>query len=186
MPTEPGSDTGGLIDDLTRWLAEARVDAAASSRARERWLRQQLESEATVAGVLLDLAEGGSTVVLQGAAGRRRGGAVTAVADDFCVLRAPDRRQSLHVYDAITAIVPLGSSAPAAGGRPATLDMTFAEALAVLAEERRRVLLVSRSADVLSGELRSVGRDVLVLRPEGQPRASYVPIATVAEVALAD
>ncbi len=42
-------------------------------------------------------------------------------------------------------------------------------------------------ADGLAGELRSVGRDVLTMRLDGEPPApAYVAIAAVAELSLVD
>ena len=53
---------------------------------------------------------------------------------------------------------------PTAGDRAPALDMTFPEAIAAIAGDRPRVLVVARDGSGLSGELRSVGRDVATLR----------------------
>jgi hypothetical protein len=172
---------GDLTGDLARWLAEARVDAAAASRARAQSLRQQAGEEATLAGVLLDLAERGSAVVVEVAGGRRQRATVRAVAEDFCALRT-DQGEVLVAYAGIAAVAALESDAVLAGDRARALDMTLAEALLVLLAERPRLLVVGRDGTSRAGELMSVGRDVLVLRTDGDPRHLYVPVASVAEV----
>lgn len=48
------SDFGARLE---RWIAEARSTDAAAARARTHWLRVQAGASATVAGVLVDLAE---------------------------------------------------------------------------------------------------------------------------------
>ncbi len=176
------SDGGDLVGDITRWLAEQRADAAVASRARERWLRQAADEEALVAGVLLDLAERAATVVVQGVAGRSHRGVVRAVGEDFVALRT-GRHDSLLPFDAMVSV--RADGAPAGGGERAhALDIAFAEAVAAVAGERPRVLLVSRDGSGLSGELRSVGRDVATLRlADG---TYYVPLASVAELAIVD
>lgn len=173
-----------LIGELTRWLAEARVDAAAASRARHHWLRQQLAEEATTAGVLLDAAEAGRTLLVRTAAGRRHRGRVRAVADDFCALRTDDDTDLLLSYDAIVAFQALDSGAVMAGARAAALAMSMIDALSALVVDRPRVLVVPRSGEPIAGELRSVGQDVLVLRLDGEAAAAYVPANSLAEVIL--
>jgi hypothetical protein len=170
-------------DDLARWLAEARVDEAAVARARERWLRQQAGEEATLVGVLLDLAERGSAVLVEVAGGRRHRATVTAVAEDFVALRTDQGTDALVAHGGVAAVSPLDDVAPT-GDRPRPLDMTLHEALVALAGERRRVLVVGRDGSTRAGELTSVGRDVVVLRADGGPRHVYVPVGSIAEVAI--
>lgn len=177
--------TGGdLVGDITRWLAEQRADAAVASRARERWLRQAADEEAMVAGVLLDLAERAATVVVQGVANRTHRGTVRAVGEDFVALRT-GRNDVLVPFDAVVAIRAEGQ--PVGGGERAhALDIAFAEAVAATAGDRPRVLVVARDGSGLAGELRSVGRDVLTLRLADATDVVYVPLASVAELAIVD
>ncbi|HEU5150775.1 MAG TPA: hypothetical protein VFU19_09770 [Iamia sp.] len=173
-------DAPDLVGDITRWLAEQRADAAAAARARERWLRQAADEEALVAGVLLDLAERAATVVVQGVAGRTHRGVVRAVGEDFVALRAGGG-DVLLPFDAVVTI--RADGVPAGGGeRAAALDIAFAEAVAAVAGDRPRVLIVARDGSGLSGELRSVGRDVATLRLAES--TCYVPLASVAELAI--
>lgn len=176
-------DAHDLVGDITRWLAEQRADAAAASRARERWLRQAAAEEALVAGVLLDLAERAATVVVQGVATRTHRGAVRAVGEDFVALRTGNG-DVLLPFDAIGALRAdaTGSRGAPAGDRVPALDIAFAEAVAAVAGDRPRVLVVGRDGSGLSGELRSVGRDVATLRLADA--TYYVPLASVAELAI--
>ena len=57
------------VEDLERWAADARARDAADSRVKERWLRAQAEEDATIAGVLLAMAERREMVVVATAAG---------------------------------------------------------------------------------------------------------------------
>jgi hypothetical protein len=73
----------GIGARLERWAADARIEAAARRRARERWLRQQAEEEATLAGVLIDLGEHGAEVVVHTRTGRVHRGLIGVVGADF-------------------------------------------------------------------------------------------------------
>lgn len=178
---EPGGEDG-LVAELTRYLAEQRVDAAAASRARERWLRQAAGEEAQVAGVLLDLAERADAVMVQGAGSRTHRGRVAGVGEDFAALRT-GAGDVLLAFDALVAIRPEGPPLRDPS-RAQTLDLSLAEALSAMAGDRPRVLVVSRDGTGLAGTLDAVGRDVLTLRTTTAAGVVYVPIASVAEITL--
>jgi hypothetical protein len=179
---------GDLVSRLDRWAADLRGDEAAAARARERWLLTQSEESSTFAGVLLDLAEQATTVVIEGRAGRRHRGYVTAVAHDFCGLRTPAGRDVLLSHAGIASVRPERRSSAPAGDRAVHLEATLAEALAAVAEDRPRVLVVTlASAAGVAGELRSVGRDVLTLRLDGDPPTPvYIATSAVAELTLVE
>lgn len=175
-----------LIARIERWVADARSQDAAAARARERWLRQQADESATFAGVLMDLAERRTPVVIHGRGGRRHRGAIAAVCGDFCALRTSGGRDVLLTYGGISSVRP-DSRAPApSGDRIVHVDLTLAEMFSVLAAERPRVLIITNAdAEGLAGELRAVGRDVVTVRLDGEPRASaFVAVSAVAEVSL--
>ena len=182
-------DLGGpdLLRRLSAWAAEARADDAASARSRQRWLRQAADEDATFAAVLLDLAERRSPVVVTGRAGRRHRCTVAAVGADFALVRIDGATDALLSFAGIASVRPEAAQPAAAGDRTVDLDVSMAEALAVIGEDRPRVLVVTMAdADGLAGELRSVGRDVATLRLDGADRATaYVPIASIAELRLA-
>src|SRR3546814_6367908 len=73
---------------------------------------------------------------------------------------------------------------PTVGDRAVTTELTLVEILAGLAADRERVVLVTRAGgDSVTGELRSVGQDVAVLRTDAQPPANvHVPLARVPEI----
>lgn len=178
----PGPPEGiDVVAGLTRWLATERADAAAAARARERWLRQAAEEEATVAGTLLDLAERADVVVLQGPAGRTHRGRVRAVGEDFVALRTATADVLVRV-DVVLAI--RGEGRPPSGAdRSPALPLGLAEAVAALAGDRPRVRLAAVDGRSLAGELRTVGRDVATLRADDGTTV-FVPLAAVAELAV--
>lgn len=180
-------DDAGLLGRLAAWAAAARVDEAVGARAREAFLRRTAGEAATFAGTLLDLAEQGGPVLLSLAGGRRHRGRIGAVGADF-VLVVTDRGAQVLVADrGIAAVRPEAGAAPVSGDRPVALAAGLAEALAIAAEDRPRVLVVAAGDDDgLAGELRGVGQDVLVLRLDGHGRpTAYVPVANLVEVTLA-
>jgi hypothetical protein len=176
-----------LLGSLARWAREAVADEAVRARARERWLRQAAEEEATFAGVLLDLAERGTPVAVAGRGRRRHRGTVAAVGADFLGLRLADGGQVLLAFHGVASVRSEPRAEPTAGDRPVEVDVGLAEALGAVAAERPRVLVVTAAdTEGIAGELRSAGRDVLVLRLDGPTRATaYVPVAAVVELRLA-
>jgi len=175
----------GLLTSLTKWAAEARIDEAAQQRIRERWLRQQAAEEATMAGILVDLAERDRPVLLRTVAGRTHRGLLAAVAVDFCAIRTAQDVDVLITFDGVSSLHTQPGDAPTTGARALTLDLMLHEALAELALDRPRVLVLCRGdQEGIAGELRSVGRDVLTLRLDGRPAPlAYVPLTSVVEVA---
>jgi hypothetical protein len=175
-----------LAARLERWVADARSADAAAARARERWLRLQADESATFAGVLVDLAERGTPVVINGRAGRRHRGSIAAVAADFCALRTAGGHDVLLAFSGIGSVRPDSREQGPVGDRIVHAQIGMAEMLSVLAADRPRVLIVTGTdAEGVAGELRSVGRDVVTVRLDGETRASaYVAIASIAEVSL--
>jgi hypothetical protein len=181
----PGGLLGGdgLVRRLEAWVADARADDAAARRSRERWLRQAAEEEATLAGVLADLGERRTPVVVRTSSGRAHQGEVRVVGADFVALHT-------STGDVVVATAALGvvrhapGAAPVTGDRTVTTHLQLVDLLAQLAAERERVLLVTLDGhDAVAGEVRSVGRDVVVVRPDGEPRgATYVRVDAVAEL----
>jgi hypothetical protein len=178
---------GDFVRRLDRWVADMRSDDAAAARARERWLFTQAQESSTFAGVLVDLAEQGATVSIEGRNARRHRGRIVVVAHDFCALRTQAGRDVLLSYAGIASVRPERRSVAPTGDRAVRLEATLDDALGILAEDRPRVLIVTLAGDNgMAGELRSVGRDVLTLRLDGDPAApAFIAIAVIAEVSLA-
>lgn len=182
---------GDFADHLERWVAEARIDEAALSRARERWLREVAEQEATLAGVLTDLAERGAPMTVHLRGGRRHHGTIHGVGADFVAVGpirgAAGDSQSHEVLVAVRAVtaVRTGHDVGATiGDRAIGTELRLADVLSELAADRER-LVVMTEGEALAGELRSVGHDVAVLRTDTDPPDTvYLPLAMLDEVTL--
>lgn len=176
--------TVGFTARLERWVAEARVEEAAAERSRERWLRAVAEQEATLGGVLLDLAEQHQPVVVT-VGGRRHRGIVRALGADFVALAQADHERVLRL-SAVTLVRTVADAPAVLGDRVITTDRRLEQLLDELAADRARVLVVTRDDATVTGEVRSIGTDVVVLRTDAQPPgAAYVPLGAVSELALA-
>lgn len=169
---------------LETWVADARVDEAARQRSRERWLRDAAEQEATVVGVLLDLAERQTPIAVT-AAGHRLQGVVSALGADFVALRQATGVEALLGLGSLSQVQAGRGGDPATGDRMVTSELRLLDVLAQLAAERERVRVVTRDGDTVTGLVRNVGHDVVVLRADGDPPpTTYVPGAAIAEVTL--
>lgn len=178
--------SGSFTARLDRWVADARVDAAALARARERWLREVAEQEATVPGVLADLAERRTAVAIRTSAGRRHLGVVEVIGADFVALRPSAGPDVLLAVRGLGVIRTAPTVDAALGDRVVATDLRLGDVLTELAADRERVLVVTLTGDdAVSGRLRSVGQDVVVLRTEAdQPGTAYVPLAAIGEVTI--
>lgn len=176
-----------FAEHLERWVAEARIDEAALGRARERWLREVAEQEATLAGVLTDLAERGAPVTVHVRGGRRHHGAIHGVGADFVAVGRTNGTDSHEVLVAVRAITAVRTGADVGatiGDRAIGTELRLADVLGELAADRERVVVVSDGETVV-GEVRSVGNDVAVLRADTDPPGTvYLPLAMLDEVTL--
>lgn len=172
-----GTDT--LARSLERWAADAMVDEAARQRTRQRWLRVQAEEEASVLGTLVDLAERARPVVLDIGQQRIRG-AVVGIGADFLAVRS-DRGQDVLVRTAAVEVVRAEPGERAVvGDRAVLVEVALAAVVGPLAAERPDVLVRTRSGQVVRGELRSAGTDVVRLRADGDPPAPvWVPLEAI-------
>lgn len=156
-------------DLLVELLDEGRAGERTASRSRERSLRRAAAEGATLAGLLVDLAERGSTVVIHTDAGRRHQGVLSAVGGDYCVVRS-DRGSDVHVrLEAIATVRPHQGERHCvpAGDRTSVVDLLLIEVLGRVVDERPRVVLVTRGGEQVAGELRSAGADVVTLALDG-------------------
>jgi hypothetical protein len=189
IPADVGALFGGddLLARLDRWVAAARSEDAIAARTRTRWLRQVADESASFAGVLVDLAERGAPVVVHGAGGRRHRGVVAGVGADFVALRTAQGADVLVAFRGIAAVRAERRAGHGLGDRDVSVELGLTEALAALAEDRPRVLVVTMAdPEGAAGVLRAVGQDVLTLLLDGSDgQLAYVPMATVAEVRVA-
>ena len=173
-------------DPLTLLLDEVRAGDAGAARSRERWLRRQAEEGATFRGTLLDLAEREAQVTVRTTTGRVGHGALVALGTDFVALRAEDRGAVCLRLGALASVRAHAGfrEGGAAGDRPSPLDLSLLELLARLVPDRPRLTLAA-GADVVAGELRAVGTDVVTLRLDGEPPGTcYLAAATIDEVVI--
>lgn len=157
---------------LSAWSAERRVEEEVATRTRERWLRQQAMESATWAAALAELVESRSELAVSTRCHELRGRIVAAGAD--LVILAERRGSSLVALDHVVALRVGPTGAPpnagwSAGDREragaATTSLRLVDALAALAGERLPVRLGLAGGDDLTGELATVGVDVLTLGP---------------------
>ena len=183
---DPLNGRDGLTEALHRFAAESQVGEAAASRSRQRWLEKQAVEETTFAGVLADLADRGRPVLVHTSAGRRHRGRITALGEDFVAVSTDGGSEVLVATRAVTSVRSQPRDIAAHSGRAVALDLTFAIAVAALAEERPRVAVATTTDSTLNGHLRAVGRDVLTLRVDGDTRANvYIPLDVVSDIAAA-
>ena len=171
--------TDGLARSLERWAADAMVDEAARQRTRQRWLRIQADEEASIIGTLVDLAERGRPVVLDIGDHRLRG-AVVGVGADFLAVRS-DRGQDVLVRTGAVEVVRAEPGERAVvGDRAALVEVTLAAVVGPLSTERPEVVVRTRSGQIVRGELRSAGTDLVRLRADGDPPAPvWVPLEAI-------
>lgn len=185
-----------LEQELVQWLAEARVDGAATSRVWERALRQLAAEEATLLGLCLDLAEGSHPILIRTTEGRLHRGRLVAVGADFVALRGATGEAVFFPVTALAWLRPApGASigAPARGGNAAgkrtpPLQARLVDVLTGLAADRPRVrLVVTGDPDVWVGRLRACGADVLSVELAGELNlTAWVPMDHVSELSLVD
>jgi hypothetical protein len=181
-----GAGKGGSDPDrFERWLAELRVDDDAKARVRRHWLRTAAEEDASLAGVLLDLAERHVPVGLLTAAGRRHHGEVAVVGADFVALRTGRERHVLMPFGTLVSVRPAADATAPVGDREPGSALELVDVLIGLAAERLDAAFLLASGDRLTGQVRSVGQDLLVVRTEGSAAPTvYVALDAVVEVAL--
>lgn len=188
---EPAGEQGLDGDTLARVLellaAETRADDAAASRRRTAWLARQAEEEATLAGVLADLADRDRAVVIHSLSGRIHRGWIRAVGRDFLALGGSNGADTLIRTDAVASVRGQQGDDVATGDRTLIVDATLAAMLGSLGPLRPRVLVVTGAAvEPVVGELRFVGADVAALRLDGGGAPAYVPLGAITELTTHD
>ncbi|MEO0494190.1 MAG: hypothetical protein AAF081_12320, partial [Actinomycetota bacterium] len=138
-------------------------------RARQRWLERVAAEEATLPGVLVDLAERRRPVTVQTLDGHRVTGPVVAVGADFGVVREPRLGDAFVPTHRIAVVRPAPGDDLPTGDRPADFVLTFGDALMELATERPDVI-VGVGGESHRGELRTVSPDVVTLALGGDRR----------------
>lgn len=170
---------------LTRLISETRVNEAGRSRARRHWLAQQALEETTLISTLVDLAEAGTNVVVHTAGGRRRAGSVAAVGTDFVALRNGGNCLSCLSFSGIGAIRTKEPGSPAHTDRAAQLETDLRTALAEFASDSLEAIIwLSANTEPISGLLRAVGADLVIVDTQLGREHCYVRVASVEEVSV--
>lgn len=163
---------------LAEWSADARLADAVAERSRRRWLEQQAVEDASLRGVLRDLAERRADVAVSLVHGAAKSGRITSAGADFLALDE-STLVPLHAVAAVRAVRVAG--ADAVGGE----GLGLAAVLGRLAGERPAVHVETADGGRVTGVLHAAGGDVVVVAVEHDERpAAYVPLAAVAAVTL--
>lgn len=178
---------------------------------RERWLRTQAEEGARLGHVLAGLAEQRAAVVVTILGGRQVAGRLTGVGADYVSLVADAGRITLVALAGLAWVRPSAGPSrrrldPATGPEPAPgfdldLDATGAapprpegspdgallvDVLAQAVANRPRVTITADAATV-SGTLRAVGIDLIVVETAGDPPVlAYVRLRSLYEISFLD
>ncbi len=183
---EDGGDLERALADLSRWVADARVEEAAAARSRQRWLRAQAQEEANMAGLMASLGEQDHPLTLATSDGRSHTGRLLSHGRDFYAVEGSSTgRITLIASRALAVIRPHPSGMIPSERRAKPLAVSLDQVLGSLAGERRRISVVAGVSQHLAGELRSVGDDVMTLLLDGEPpTTAYVQLERVSEVSV--
>jgi hypothetical protein len=170
-------------DPWVELLDAGRIEDAGTARSRRRWLETAAAEGATLAGVLLDLAERRADVMV-GTRGRVvLSGAVTGVGADVVVL---DRRTGpLHLIP-LREVTTVRVDGPLPhGDRPAPDGPHLVDLLARSGERQEAVVLRLHDGTTVAGVVEVAGRDVLRVRAEDPALgATYVSVTSIGEAAV--
>ena len=169
--------------DLTELIDDARHREAVASRSRQRWLRQQAEEDATLAGVFADALTNRAVLTVRTTTGRSHQGTVRQVGRDYVALDTEAGVVALTL-DAVTAVrVEPSLRAEPPAGRRVGADLLLAEMLAeALADQPRVGIGLRGDPEMITGKLRAVGLDVVTVAVEA--RLIYVSLSAVSEVSF--
>lgn len=183
-PPDYPADERGLDAEL-QWLTdEERAADAVETRRRERELRRQAAESGTLAGALRDLGERGDLVAVTTSSGRTVTGTIRTLGADFVGFQSAGGTAAMVTLDAIELVRPEpGTRATVGDDRALVVRAGLAGVLAELSSDHIRLTVHTRGGEWVSGELRSVGTDLIGVSVDDGDVA-YVAVAAIAEVAL--
>ena len=152
-------------------------------RSQTYWLGRQSAEETSLRGVLVDLAEGGSSAVIVVRGSGPCPGTVRLVGDDFAVVESVPG-QLLVPLAAVEAIRSAPGRSLPRGRLVALSGVTLRCLLTELSADRPRMVATSTSGERSAGELRSVGADVIRMVDPTTRSDVLVPLESVCEVLL--
>jgi len=170
---------------MARLVADQRVDDAARARIRERAMRASATTDATFAGVVVDLAESGEPVSVRTTGGRTLTGRVVAATRDAIALEASDATTYIPLRSVAALRTPVRRIDAPSGARRLP-EVSLAALLAGIAPERPTVACsIAGDPAVWRGELRAVGVDVVTVRLAADPpTTAYIPLAQMSELTV--
>ena len=198
MTSQPDGDAGHDKLDIGSpqlWLDELKRIGAAQDRRRSRSFEQQLNEQATLSSLLVDLAASQSAAVFELAAGRSHSGTVQLVGLDVVVIasgqgdqlaRRTDQRITLMARDALQVVRSSGSRRLQAGADDEHVaDVTMLELLADQLDDRPSVVITTRGGHTASGQLIAVGHDMVTVHPSTpDPASVHVGAATIVDITV--
>ncbi len=178
----PGLSRDGFSVSLGRFLAETRVDHAAESRVKERWLNSQFAEESGFVGTLTNLAEAQATVTLALRSAHVIRCTILMVGADFVLVGDESGTEHLIALMAINRLE-TSSNRSASSERRLPSPVGLTEALAVLSEERPEVAVHHLDGSGTRGELLAVSNDEARLRVRNPAfRTIIVRLASLSHV----
>ncbi len=159
--------------------SDAWVDAAARSRARTRRLQQAAAADATLTGLLVDLGERRTSVVVATSSGRSLEGVIVLVGIDVVGLETAGHETALVPHHAVVTVTTTRSLSPS-GPRPPARPVSFA-ALASDLGAARAIVEIGYGRHRMRGRLVWCGSDVLAFA-DAQGRTRHVPLDQVSEL----
>jgi hypothetical protein len=165
-------------DAVDRWLSEIRVVEAARSRARVGALKAHAAEDATMVGVLADLAERGAPVMLSTVHGRRHRVEVLVVGPDAAVFALGTGESLVMRVTAIASLRLVGGD-PVHGEGSITTTSRFGRILARAADPGDRLRLAV-GGETVTGAVVALSAEVALLALESGA-LTYVSLDAVEE-----
>lgn len=177
---------GSIEDALTDLAATTREAERVEGRLRAERQRMVEADEATLAEWALSLASRGIPTAVDTVGGRTSRGWVVAVGADFLALGDEQEPRTMISLDAVAALRVARGDCDERRSEPLRPERaTLAGVLSRIAGEHRLVTLAVRGVGTVCGELRSVGRDILVVQREGSTAETIVvQLRLIEEVSL--
>ncbi len=148
-----------LLASIARPPDDESAAASAEARIRRHWQRRQRAESATMAGVLLTLAEHGAPVTIRSGPWSH-GGHLRSVTAALAILEVPDGLALLPT----AAITGVEAPAPVADDRQPGPGPDLAAVLASLVPERPPVRLLLTDGTQVAGTLVDLGADIASVR----------------------
>ncbi|WP_421119675.1 hypothetical protein ACE2AJ_20315 [Aquihabitans daechungensis] len=188
MPETTDDETGGPTDqELAELIRAERHRAQIEERRRRNGLKRQAEETASLLDVIGALAAHGALVSVHTKAGTQPPATILDVGRDYVALRGAGLAVRLIPVGQVAAAraigagpAPMGPTRPAGGGCGHELHLS--ERLRELAARRSAVRLTA-AAGTVTGRLRGVGLDVLVVEQDDGTEA-FVALGALAEVVV--